>query len=206
MSRIARIAVAVTALLSLFGVVSSSASAATWHNSGSTTVHATAGSVTFSSTSAGLACPAGGTMSGTVSATPAVVPVGKWLAMTGTTTWTGCTLGVSGYTVDCPWTFTADSLEQGQPAITHGTKDFTCGVYLAGTKFCDFHGTIETHYVNPESDVSPGYFVDTTGGTWKPTNTSTGTCPLGNGDLGHASVTTFTLTSAAGSPILNRTA
>lgn len=204
MSRITRLAVLVTALMSLVGVLSSSAGAATWHNSGSSTVHATAGPETLSSTSAGFACPPGGTMTGTVAATPAVVPVGNWAAVTGTLIWTGCTLGVSGYSVECGFTLTASSWTAGTPAVTTGLAEMTCGFYLGGSQFCHVEGSVNGHYRNPSGSTS-GSLTTTTGGNLTVTNGPAGTCPLGNGDIGHLSEMTFSMTNAAGSPILTRT-
>lgn len=204
MSRMARTVESVAALLSVFTMLSSTASAATWHNSGATTVHATAGAATFSSTSAGLICPAGGTTTAAVGATPAV-PLGNWAAMTATVSWTNCTLGVSGYGVDCRYTFTASSWADGSPAVTNGVADLTCGVYLAGTKFCHIDGEVPEHYTNPNG-ATPGRLTLDTYDSLLVNSTVFGNCPLGDLDLSHLSEATFTLTSAAGSPIIRRTA
>lgn len=204
MSRIARLAVLVVALTSLFAVMSSTAGAVTWHNSGDSTFTATAGAGTLSSTSAGLACPAGGTATGTVAATPAVVPVGAWSAVTGTVTWTGCTLGVSGYAVDCAYTLTASTWTAGTPATTGGSADVTCGVYLAGAKFCHISGSVTGTYSNPVG-ATKGSLAIATGGSLTVVNGPAGSCPLGNGDTGHLSASTFTVTSGTGGPVITRT-
>lgn len=203
MSRIARFAVLVVALTSLFAVMSSTAGAVTWHNSGDSTFTATTGPGTLSSTSAGLACPSG-TATGTVAATPAVVPVGNWSAVTGTVTWTNCTLGVGGYSVDCAYTLTASTWTAGSPATTGGTADVTCGVYLATSKFCHISGSVTGTYSNPVG-TTKGSLAIATGGSLVLANGPAGTCPLGNGDVGHLSASTFTVTSGTGGPVITRT-
>lgn len=205
MSRIARIAVSFAALTSLFALLSATAGASTWHNSGSTTFHATAGAGTLSSTSAGLVCPSGGTTTGTVAATPAVVPFDAWTAFEGTMTWTGCTLGVTGYAVDCEYALITTSWTDLTADITHAVASLTCGVFLQGTQVCHLVGVLQERYTNP-SGATPGKLTIATGGGLTAFNGGVVTCPLGNGDRGHTSEFTFTLTSAAGSPVITRTA
>lgn len=205
MSRVAQIAVLVAALLSLFAMLSSSAGAVTWHNSGATTLHATMGQSTLSSTSAGLVCPSGGTFTGTVAATPAVVLAGDWAAITGTASWSNCTLGVPGYAVDCGYTFTASTWAAGPPANTGGLVDVTCGVYLSGTKFCHIEGAVGAIYTNANG-TTPGFFMFLTGGALLITKAGPSSCPLGDNDLGHFSAPQLIVTSVAGSPRITRTA
>src|ERR1044071_3993997 len=56
MSKFARLVVLVTALSSLFAMLSSTAGAVTWHNTGGTSFHATGGPMTYSRASVSLTC------------------------------------------------------------------------------------------------------------------------------------------------------
>lgn len=204
MSRRARLAVTVAVLMSLFAALSSTAGAATWHNSGSTTFHATTGPTTISSTGAGLVCTAG-TVTGTVSTTPFVVPVGSWQAATGTAVFSPCTLGVSGPVVHCQFTVTAQTWTAGPPAVTNGTVDLYCTTSLNGVAFCVTEGGTVGTYTNP-TGTTAGKGTLPTGDPVTVTNGPGGTCPLGNGDIATLSDNTYNVTSVAGSPVVTRTA
>jgi hypothetical protein len=204
MTRIARFVVLVAGLMSLFGTLSGSAGAVTWHNSGDTAFTATSGAVTLSSTGASLSCPSGGTMTASAASGPFVGVV--WSAFTGTTTATGCTLGVSNYSFGCAYTFTATF--QALPATT-GTADMTCSWYFGGSQICHIEGSVSATYTNPSGSVK-GRLAWATGGNLILTNGSAGTCPLGNGDRAHLSALTYLLTAGTGGggngPIITRTA
>jgi len=195
MSRIMRFAVLVASLMSLFAVMSSTAGAVTWHNSGSTTFTATAGAGTLSSTGASLACTSA---SGTGTAPASTV--GVTYSVSGTATFSGCTLSGISTGVDCGYTLTGTS-QSG--SVTSGTVDVTCGVYQFGTKLCHIGGSVSGTYTNPVSGV--GVLNLATGGNLILSNGPTGTCPLGNGDRGHLSALAFRTTSA-NPPIITRTA
>lgn len=206
MSRIVRWATLVTAMLSLLAVTPSTASAVTWHNSGVTTFTATTGPFTLSSTSAGLACPSG-TMTGTVAASPFVGPV--WKAVHGTQAATGCTLGVSGYSLHCTYDDTVTQTISGPPHIVTGDRHVTCDVSLASVNFCHVQGSYHFMYVvpSPPPPSAPEQVLAFTGGNLTVTNGAIGSCPLGNGDTPHLSTHTYTVTSNGGrGPSLTRTA
>ena len=195
MSKIVRFAVLVASLMSLFAVMSSTAGAVTWHNSGSTAFTATAGPGTLSSTSASLNCT-GASATGTAPA----LTVGATYAVSGTATFTGCSLGGVATGVDCGYTLTGTS-QSG--SVTSGAVDVTCGVYQFGAKLCHIGGSASGTYTNPVSGV--GVLALATGGNLITSNGTSGSCPLGNGDRGHLSAFSFRTTSA-NPPVITRTA
>jgi hypothetical protein len=201
MSRIARFAVLVAALMSLFAVMSSTAGAVTWHNTGNTAFTATGGAGTLSSTGVALNC-SGSSATGTAPA----LTVGATLAVSGTVTFSGCLLSGQSVGVDCGYTLTGTS-QSG--TTTSGTVDATCGVYLATIKICHIAGTVSGSYVNP-SGATAGKLSTVTGGTLRTSNGASN-CPLGNGDLSHLSPLNFSVSAGTGGsgtlgPIITRTA
>lgn len=195
MGKLARFVVLVTALMSLVGVASSTAGAVTWDNSGSTTFTATAGASTLSSTSAALSCT-GATATGTA---PNNV-VGLTYSVSGTATFSGCSLGGISTGVDCGYTFTGTSQTS---SVTSGSFDLTCGVYQFGAKICHIGGSMPGSYTNPVGGV--GVITIPTNALVFVRDATAVRCPLGNGDRGHSSHMTFRTTSAT-PPVITRTA
>jgi hypothetical protein len=192
MSKIARFAVLVASLMSLFAVMSSTAGAVTWHNSGSTAFTATAGAGTLSSTGASLGC-----VSATGTGTAPTLTVGNVYSVSGTATFNTCTLSGIATGVDCGYTLTGSSQTSG---VTSGSVDVTCGVYQFGTKLCHIAGSTAGTYTNSTSTLTIA-----ASSTLTTTNGPTGTCPLGNGDKGSLTHLSFKVTSAS-PPVITRTA
>jgi hypothetical protein len=192
----------VAALMSLFAVMSSTAGAVTWHNTGNTAFTATGGAGTLSSTGVALQC-SGSSATGTAPATT----VGLTLAVSGTVTFSGCLLSGQNVGGDCGYTLTGTS-QSG--SVTSGTVDATCGVFLANIKICHIAGTVSGSYTNPVSPSTAGKLATTTGGTLRTSNGASN-CPLGNGDLAHLSPLNFSVSAGTGGtgtlgPIITRTA
>ncbi len=195
MSRITRLAVLVVGLMSLFGIMSATAGAVTWHNTGSTNFTATTGPGTLSSTNSALSCT-GGSATGDA---PTGSTVGTTYLVRGTVTFSGCVLAGITLGVDCGYTLTGTT----QPAAgqTTGTVDLTCGLYSFGAEICHLAGNAHGIYTNG----NPGTLTITTGGNIITSNPASGSCVLGNGDRAHLSELTFRTTSAS-PPSITRTA
>jgi len=198
MSKITRLAVLVVGLMSLFGIMSASAGAVTWDNSGSTTFHATAGTGTLSSTGVTLSCT-GATATGDA---PTGSTVANVYDVRGTATFTGCLLSGISTGVHCGFTLTGTT-QPTTAVTTTGDVDVTCDVTQFNTKICHISGSDHFIYTNPVAGVAT--LTLTTGGNLRTSNPPTGTCPLGNGDLAHLSETTFRTTAGTSAPILHRT-
>jgi hypothetical protein len=196
MSRFMRAAVLVTGLMSLFGVMSATAGAVTWHNTGSTAFTVTAGARTLSSTGANFTCT-GATATGDA---PTGSAVGVTYTVRGTLTYNGCSLSGITTAIECGYAFTGTS-QSG--SVTSGALDVTCSWYQFGSKLCHEGGSVTATYTNPVSGV--GTLTLVTGGNLIVTNGPTGSCPLGNGDRAHLSELTFRTTSAS-PPVITRTA
>ncbi len=196
MSRITRLAVLVVGLMSLFGIMSATAGAVTWHNTGSTNFTATTGPGTLSSTSAALNCT-GGTGTGDA---PTGATVAATYLVRGTVTFSGCSLSGISTGVDCAYTLTGTTQSAG---VTTGDADVTCRVYQFNAQVCHIDGSVHGLYTNPTAGV--GTLTITTGGALITRNPASGTCPLGNGDRAHLSELTFRTTSAT-PPVITRTA
>lgn len=193
MTKTMRLAVLVAGLMSLLAVTASTAGAVTWHNSGDTAFTGTSGAVTLSATGASLACPSGGTTTGTIGTGPFTGFV--WTnAVSGTTSATGCTLGVSNYSFGCAYTVSPTS--QVLP-VTTASATLTCSWYFASSEICHIAGTISASYANP-SGSTKGRLTFLTGGNLILTNGSAGTCPLGNGDRADLTTITYAITAGTG--------
>ena len=197
MSRIARFAVLVTALMSLFAVMSSTAGAVTWHNSGDTNFHATGGPGTLSIGANNLAC-SGSTATGDAPLGSTVIT--NYLVR-GTVTFSPCTLAGQATTVGCEYTLTAIS-QSG--SVTSGVADVTCVARLtaSGTGLCHIAGSTGGQYTNPTATTTPGKVTLFASSTLVVTN-STANCPLGTGN---GNLTEQTITFTHRGPILTRTA
>jgi hypothetical protein len=196
MRRITRLAVLAAATMSLLGALTSTAGAVTWHNSGSTTFTATAGTATLSSTGAWISC-LGATATGTAPATT----VGIVYSISGTATFSSCILSGIATGLDCAYTFTATLQGSG---YTQGSHDLTCGVYQFGALLCRISGSRFGEYQNQGTFTSArlGFW---SGATLVSQNGPIGTCPLGNGDVVSNSELWFNVTSA-NAPRITRTA
>jgi hypothetical protein len=205
MSRIARFAVLVAALASLFAVMSSTAGAVTWHNTGDTAFTATSNAGTLTSTAVTLGCAGADGIGSVTGGSPFV---GNTLNVDATIGFTSCTLSGQTVSVECGVTLTGTAWDSGTPAVTTGTADVTCGVYLTGTKICHIEGNVHGHYINA-SGTTPGVLTVTPSSNLTLTNGAAGTCPLGNGDKGSLTHLSFNVEPDAAAPfgpILTRTA
>jgi hypothetical protein len=193
MSRITRIAVFITALTSLLAVMSSTASAVTWTNTGATAVHATTGSQLALHISANTLACSGGTATGTA---PAHSAASTYTA-TGTMTFTSCSIAGQAMFISCGYTLTGTNYLNG---ITAGALDVTCDLRLhAGTqpKLCHIAGPAPYSYTN-----STGTLTLTQSSSLQFLNASPTPCLFGTGIV-TLTETTFTTTAANG-PILTR--
>ncbi|WP_445148269.1 hypothetical protein [Baekduia sp. Peel2402] len=205
MSRIARFAVLVTALASLMGVVSATAGAVTWHNTGNTAFTAAGGGGTLSVGSNNLPCT-GSEATGT--ATGGSV-IGTTYSMPGTITFAPCLMAGQPTYVHCGFTLTGASFASG---VTSGVADVKCIAYLTANnlQLCNITGTTPASYTNP-SGAAKGKFTLSTSGTGLTVSHYFGTsCLMGTG-TGHLSEQTITIQHATGGtgtggPVLNRTA
>ncbi|WP_445148327.1 hypothetical protein [Baekduia sp. Peel2402] len=199
MSKIARIVVLVTALTSLFAVMSSTAGAVTWTNTGSTVIHATGVGGRLSVGANNLDCT--GT---TASATAAASFVGAVYSVPGTVTFSPCTLAGQNTYVHCGFTLTGSAF--AEPGFTTGVADVTCVARLTANNaaLCHIEGSTVGHYINPTAATStPGKVTLTTSTSLTTTNATGSSCLLGTGPS-HLSEQTITVTTVAGSPIITR--
>jgi hypothetical protein len=195
MSKLMRITVLVVSLMSLLGVMSSSAGAVTWTNDGDTSFTATGGPGTLSGGGLSLVCSSAHAtgMTGTAPFAGTI-----WDAATGEATFNNCSIAGISTAVNCTYTLTAQTWSAGPPAVTSGNIDATCNVTQGGTKICHVEGQTAGHYTNPTA-TSFGTLVLTESNTLKTTN-ATGSCPLGNNTNVTLSQQDFKLENAAGGP------
>jgi hypothetical protein len=214
MSKVARFAVLVAALASLFVVLTSSAGAVTWHNSGGTAFTAGGGASTLDfthadGTDAPLPC-----FGGTATGDAPVGTFGSAYSIAGTLTYAPCYnfgAGVHFFT-HCAFRLTAQAWTAGSPAVTSGVADLTC--VLAADQppyppFCHIHGTSQADYVNPVG-ATPGRLTFTRSITLTATHASGGSsCPwigaTGPGSVAAVDWLEHTMTLGAGGPVLTRT-
>jgi hypothetical protein len=190
MSRISRLVVFVTALASLFGVMSSTAGAVTWTNHGGTHFTATGGQGTLTSTGVIIQCT-GADATGFAPMHGAVDP----FVVSGSITFTGCLAAGSPATIDCSYALTARAVVQ--PIVT-GDADFTCGVSISGTKLCHIEGSAHAQYTN-----EIGTLQTTTSTSLRVTGAS---CPVGSNDIGHLTPLDFHIPVVADRPTITRIA
>jgi hypothetical protein len=148
MSRIMQFAVLVMALLSLSAVVSSTAGAVTWHNTGNTSFTATGGTATVQSANATIHC-------NDVRATGAslLVTLENDIA-TGTATFTSCSipsLVSSGVHMACNYTLTGIS---ATATVVTGTADFHCVATIPFFPSCTITGSAASTYTNPTASAT----------------------------------------------------
>jgi hypothetical protein len=150
MSRITRVAVLATALMSLFGVLSSTAGAVVWHNNNDTAFTATAGASTFTVTGVSLTC-GGANATGTA---PAGSFTGAtYTAMTLNANYTGCKLSGLDTAVSCGLTFTTSAVEISN--TFDGSIHVNCGLTQFGTEICRIEGITSGSYKNPDGGILP---------------------------------------------------
>jgi hypothetical protein len=201
MNRLTRIVLLITALTSLLAAMSSTAGAVTWTNTGNTAVHATGvggglhlGGNTFSCT--------GATATGTA---PADV-TGAVYSVTGTLTFSPCSLVGQSTTIHCNYTLTGVTHTGGAlGGVTGIVADVTCDIRLTvGIGLCHISGSTPGHYVNPAAAGGTGRLTLTTSTTLVVSNFGSTNCPLGTGPgtLTHQALTT----TVGATPIINRDA
>ena len=194
MTRAMRVVVLVTALMSLFAAVSTTAGAVTWHNTGDTAFTATGGAATPAATGESVTCSSSD-FRGTTGASPFVGAT--WAAATGTGAFTGCKLAGVTTAITCAYTFTATAWAAGPPSVTSGVADATCALAQGGVTVCHIEGATPGTYTNP-SGTTKGKLTLSASNTLKTTNPASGTCPLGNGDPFSLTMQTINVTSATG--------
>jgi hypothetical protein len=205
MSKFSRIVVLVTALASLFAVMSSTAGATTFTNTGGTSFHATGGPGTLAVTGSGgtnnLSCTAS-TGTGTVAA-------GTFTSVTGSVTFNPCSLSGTATDVNCTYTLVPTVFNAGSPAVTNGTATVACTASLTtGTALCTINGTTPGHYTNPVlASSTVGKLTLTASSSLTVTNNAGSSCSalLGTftSGVGHLSEQTLQLTGpASGNPFV----
>jgi hypothetical protein len=198
MSGIARFAVLTAALLPLFGALSSSVSATTWHNAGGTNFTATGGFGTLSVTGAQLRWT-GWDMTGNAP----TLSTALTYTIAGNSTITGFTISGIPFSPSCGYTITLTNA-----ALNHvftGNMDLTCSIAdTSGTKVCHLEGLTPVHYRNAETGLAAQLTL-TTSTTLRLTNGGAGVnCPLGAGEATHMTQQTFNVTSSP-APTIVRT-
>ena len=199
MNRISRFVVLVTAIASLAAVMSSTAGAVTWHNTGDTAFTATAGAGTLAATGVSLTCPSG-TGTGTLGSAPTV---GHTITVSGTVHYNGCLTAGIATTIECGYTLTGTS-QTGSTGhlVTSGNIDVTCSLTQFGAKLCHIenHSPLTGSYANPTTNAAPGRLT-VSAGVLRVTNGPTGSCPLGSNDTATLTEQTFVVTTATGGPV-----
>jgi hypothetical protein len=202
MSRIIRVVVLATALISAMAAMASSAGAVTWHNSGNTAFTAAGVAGSLSVTGAvGLSCT-GASATGIAGTTSTAA---TWKAVHGTVLFSGCVSGGVPSPTHCTYDLTATT----QPSFTTGVADVACAVYQFNSKVCDITGQVHGTYTNP-SGATGGKLALLAPGALR----TGAACAAGIGGPNEpATLTsqTFTVTTGSGGtgtlgPIITRTA
>jgi hypothetical protein len=183
MSKFMRIAVLAMSLVSLFAILASTASAATWQNTGDTSFTATAGPSTLTVGSNALTC---GSSTATGNA-PMSVPdtVTPDVVATGTIVFNSCSILVS-LAWHCVYALTANSY--AAPTVS-GDADVTCSLSQVGRAICHLEGRMAANYT---SNAGDGTLSLPTSRTLRVTDVTAGSCSrLGTGTA-HLSPLTFT--------------
>jgi len=195
MSRITRWAVLAAMLASLFAMLSSSAGAVTWHNSGDTAFTASGGASTMTVTAVNLACT-GSNQTGT---SPSASFVGNtYMMASGTVTYTGCTLSGVATTSVCDFLLytAATSPPPWDLALLIGWA--VCRIYQFGVEICRVEGQTTGGYNNPVNPSTFGKITISSSTALRTTNGSGATCPLGAGEPLALTAQTWTISSAGG--------
>jgi hypothetical protein len=188
MSRIARFAVLVASLMSLFAIMSATAGAITWDNRGTTNFTATNPSTgTLSSTGVNFVCH-----NATATGDAPNNVVGNTYSVTGTVTYTPCFISGIPSSVHCGYTLTTSSAA----SPFHGNVDLTCTLVQFGTPICHISGQTTAAYHNPEPAGQPGRLTLFHSSTLTIGNHGPSSCILGSDDRATLTAQTFTTTSA----------
>jgi hypothetical protein len=201
MSKFSRIVVLVTALASLFAVMSSTAGATTFTNTGGTSFHAVGGAATLTPTrhpgvGSNLTCLTS-TWTGTLSA-------GAFTSVTGTATSSSCSLSGNPAHIGCTYTLTPVAWTNATQAITSGSAAVTCTMSVGGVPLCHIEGNTPGHYFNPDPPNTVGRLTLTASSSLQVTHSNgasscsalLGTTPSGPG---HLTEHTINLTGPASS-------
>jgi hypothetical protein len=197
MSKIARFAVLVASLMSLFAMMSATAGAVTWHNRGDTAFTATNPATgTLSVTGVNLVCH-GATATG---ASPSAAFGGTlYTGATGTVTFSPCFISGIPTHVGCTYSLTVSAAATGTtPPTFDGNADVTCDVTQFNTKICHIEGQTAASYTNPEGAF--GKLVLSHSNTLTVTSPAGASCPLGSPEQATLTTQTFTITNATGGP------
>jgi hypothetical protein len=195
MRKLSRIVVLVTALASLSAVLSSTAGAVTWTNSGGTGFQATGGAGWLIVAQNALVCDH--------SAASGTAPMSTTTStiIAGTVVFSPCVLvGVPTF-MHCNYTVTASGLSGG---VTSGAADMTCDIRVTASPFysiCHVSGSTPITYTNP-SGATPGKLTFLTSTTLVVANGDVA-CPLNPG-TGTWSEQTVNVTTVASSPVFAR--
>jgi hypothetical protein len=201
MSKIARLAVLVAALASLFAVMSSSAGATTFTNSGATSFHGTGTGGTL-----GITNGSGGVSNLTCTGTDVigVLGSGTFNFVLGNVTFAPCLLVGLHTKVACSYTWTASTFASG---VTSGKAAVDCVASLATSPFtalCDITGLTNLSYTNPGT---AGRFTLLASNTLVVTNHTDASCSAtgvttGTSKIGDLSEQSIPMTNLANSPII----
>jgi hypothetical protein len=196
MSKIMRVVVLVTAIMSVVGAMSATAGAATWTVHGDTNFAATSGPGSLSGNGKTLSC-LGGTATGAV---PSMDFTGAvWTgAAHGDVTFDGCSIAGTAYAVACTYGLNATGLTAG---VVAGSIDLAspngCTAKVGGVLACNIHGSNAGSYTNPSGTTNGKLAVAASSTSLTVTN-GVGTCPLGNGTTAALTAFTFTITGGSG--------
>jgi hypothetical protein len=200
MSRISRVVVLVTALMSVCGVLSSTAGAVTWDVSGPEVFTAHSGPGSLSGAGKTLSCT-GSTATGAVTTTMFTGAVFT-NAVHGNVNFSGCSLAGTALAVSC--TYGLNATGQTGHAIS-ATVDLVspngCTLSVGGVGFCRIEGQTPGTYHNPETGADARLTIPTSN-SLVATNVATA-CPLGNGTTVSLTALTFTVTGVG--PTITRT-
>jgi hypothetical protein len=204
MSKFSRIVVLVTALASLFAVMSSTAGATTFTNTGGTSFHAVGGAATLTPTrhpgqGSNLTCLTS-TWTGTL-------PAGAFTSVTGTATYSPCLISGTSWHLGCTYTLFPTTFTAGTQAITSGSAAVTCTVSVGGVPLCHIEGNTPGHYFNPDPPNTVGRLTLTASSTLTMTHASGTTCSTWIGTTTsapiHMTEQTLSLTGpASGNPFI----
>jgi hypothetical protein len=193
MSKFSRIVVLVTALASLFAVMSSTAGATTFTNTNAsgTSFHAIGGAGTLAVTRhPGV----GSNLTCTASTGTGSIPFGTFTSVSGTVNFNPCSLAGTPSTVACSFVLTPTVFNAGSPAVTNGTAAVNCTASVGGVALCKINGNTPGHYINP--GAAAGKVTLTSSSTLTVTHNSGTTCSalLGTTTSGTGHLTEQTLT------------
>jgi hypothetical protein len=200
MSRFTRAVIALTALASSLALMSSTAGAVTWTNEGAGSFHATGGGSQRHLSANTFSCT-GATATGTA---PADSPSST--LMTGTLTFSPCSLAGQNTFIHCNYTLTGLVFSGAAlGGVTGGIVDMTCDERISASPqpgLCHISGSTPVQYTNPTVAGGTGRLTFLQSSTLIVSNFGTTNCPWGTGNMTwteHALTTT-----AANTPILVR--